>query len=336
MLDMAKKIRARASSAQSKKPGTGPGSCRRITSIAPNGSMARRADDLLQGVPCGIRVTMLARHADPCLLRRASAVGLVVIRVDLKERYLAVAALQLVRVHVDHQSTPVPFPSVTCFHHVERKPSGRRVIKNFDCCHGFIHQCAAARLNFFRCLARRSQPPSIRRFHPLANVPGRSSFGLELDPRVAEPSAVDPGLLLHIGLRLGRLTPFAQRMQVAFPGSSRRWFPRAKQAVAADAGIAAAADRSSTRNCRAFGRWRQRAAAQGPRALMAVAVASDARRPRRAAAACGCSAPTTVLLRRLEVAAPRGSDLSADGDRRLQDAPAKRRTAKSSSVHSPF
>jgi hypothetical protein len=67
-------------------------------------SMARSADDLAQGVPGSILVAMLVGHADPCLLRRASAVGLIVVRVDAKERCLAVAVLQLVGVHIDHES----------------------------------------------------------------------------------------------------------------------------------------------------------------------------------------------------------------------------------------
>jgi hypothetical protein len=63
-----------------------------------------------------------------------------------------------------------------------------------------ISYCATARL-VGKTGGRRSQPPSMRRFHPLANVP--------------EPPAVAPRLLVHISLGLRRLAPFAERMQVA-------------------------------------------------------------------------------------------------------------------------
>jgi hypothetical protein len=44
-----------------------------------------------------------------------------------------------------------------------------------------------------------------------------SSLGLQLDAGVAEPLAVDPRLLVDVGLGLVRLAPFAERMEIALP-----------------------------------------------------------------------------------------------------------------------
>ena len=49
-----------------------------------------------------------AGHTDPCLLHCASTVGFVVVRVDVEHRCLAVAVLQFVGMHVDHESAPIP------------------------------------------------------------------------------------------------------------------------------------------------------------------------------------------------------------------------------------
>jgi hypothetical protein len=72
-----------------------------------------------------------------------------------------------------------------------------------------------------------SLPPAI---HPVLlptreGAKQRPPRGLELDPGVPDPPAVDPRLLLHVGLRLWRLAPLAQRMEVALPvrsGCGRR------------------------------------------------------------------------------------------------------------------
>jgi hypothetical protein len=92
-----------------------------------------RGHEVFESVPRGISVTMLARDTDPSFARYAAAIGAIIFRMDVEERGLTEAVLQIVGMNVDHQHYPSALAR-RFSHHVEHKPiAGRRTIKKFRC-----------------------------------------------------------------------------------------------------------------------------------------------------------------------------------------------------------
>src|ERR1700687_2771830 len=98
---------------------------------APRCSSMPRLHHVLENIPGGIPAAMFAGDADPRLARRTTFIGSVLVRMDIEKRDLAKAVFQLVGVHVDHESAPIPVAPISSLHHIKREPSCRRTIEKF-------------------------------------------------------------------------------------------------------------------------------------------------------------------------------------------------------------
>jgi hypothetical protein len=62
-----------------------------------------RGYQVLESVPGGIFVAMLAGNADPCFAGCAASIGPVFVRMDVEPGHLTQAVLQFVGMDIDHQ-----------------------------------------------------------------------------------------------------------------------------------------------------------------------------------------------------------------------------------------